>query len=275
MALTNKGKGWEIKHSLWILWSFIVMFNGMGLLLAGNKTRVKKWRNSGLLYIAGSWLILIVASEGSDLILNIMSIILIVQYFACIIHSFCVRKEYLIRLEVLENQKLEQRMANELRNKVSREYGVNIKNENTGSTGVKENAIPVISLKSGLVSEYKTENKNISKNKHFTSKESIDNTMNMNQKNQKHLDINTCTQDELLQLDGVGVVEVKKIMNFRSDNKFNSVEEFIETLGIKPHFAEKIRPMLICIEGSNNSSKESNKNRENLKASHVGRIVDV
>lgn len=275
MALTNKGKGWEIKHSLWILWSFIVMFNGMGLLLAGNKTRVKKWRNSGLLYIAGSWLILIVASEGSDLILNIMSIILIVQYFACIIHSFCVRKEYLIRLEVLENQKLEQRMANELRNKVSREYGVNIKNENTGSTGVKENAIPVISLKSGLVSEYKTENKNISKNKHFTSKESIDNTMNMNQKNQKRLDINTCTQDELLQLDGVGVVEVKKIMNFRSDNKFNSVEEFIETLGIKPHLAEKIRPMLICIEGSNNSSKESNKNRENLKASHVGRIVDV
>ena len=56
-----------------------------------------------------------------------------------------------------------------------------------------------------------------------------------------HVDINHCTQAELMQLPGISVVLAKQAMEYRAANGgFRSVEEFVEKLHIKPHFAVQI-----------------------------------
>ena len=55
------------------------------------------------------------------------------------------------------------------------------------------------------------------------------------------VDINRCTQSELMTLPGIGVVQAKKAMEHREQNGgFRSLDEFVEVLQIKPHFAVQI-----------------------------------
>lgn len=55
------------------------------------------------------------------------------------------------------------------------------------------------------------------------------------------VDINRCTQSELMTLPGIGVAQAKKALEYRSEHGgFRSLDEFVEVLGIKPHFAVQI-----------------------------------
>lgn len=55
------------------------------------------------------------------------------------------------------------------------------------------------------------------------------------------IDINRCTQAELLTLPGVGIVQAKAAMQYRQEHgSFRSVEEFTEVLELKPHFAVQV-----------------------------------
>ena len=58
---------------------------------------------------------------------------------------------------------------------------------------------------------------------------------------EKSVDINSCTTEELMTLPGIGIVQAKQAMEFRAQQGgFRSVDEFIEVLQIKPHFAVQI-----------------------------------
>lgn len=55
------------------------------------------------------------------------------------------------------------------------------------------------------------------------------------------VDINRCTQDALLTLPGVGVAQAKHAVEYREmRGGFKSLDEFVEVLQIKPHFAVQI-----------------------------------
>ena len=55
------------------------------------------------------------------------------------------------------------------------------------------------------------------------------------------LDLNACSEEELRTLPGISLVEAKKAVEYRaSHGGFASVDEFIDVLGIKPHFAVQI-----------------------------------
>lgn len=55
------------------------------------------------------------------------------------------------------------------------------------------------------------------------------------------VDINRCTQDELMSLPGIGVAQAKKALEYRAQNGgFRSLDEFVDVLQIKPHFAVQI-----------------------------------
>lgn len=269
MAITSKGKGWEVKHSLWIIWCFIFMLNGIGMCLAGQKVHIKKWRNFGLFYIAMAWISVYVAAQleikGMMNIADIVGSLFYITYLACIIHSFMIKREYLIKLEVLENEYLEQYRINDLGNKTVKDYnlGVNRYGVNTGNANIEYNP--------GDIRENIYVNKGVPVNYSFPAKDPGSSVINTNQAACQLLDINICTQEDFLQLPGIGIIEVKKAINYRNNNEFNSVEEFIEISGIKPHFAEKIRPMLACnkVKTNENRINEEDKNR-----SHMGRMVD-
>jgi DNA uptake protein ComE-like DNA-binding protein len=55
------------------------------------------------------------------------------------------------------------------------------------------------------------------------------------------LDLNTCSRDELSALPGVGIAGAMRAMNLRQERGgFASVDEFVDLLGIKPHFAVQL-----------------------------------
>lgn len=57
----------------------------------------------------------------------------------------------------------------------------------------------------------------------------------------KKLNVNSCTEEQLCALPGIGIVEAKKMMALREKNgDFSSVEAFIVAVGIKPHVAVHI-----------------------------------
>lgn len=59
------------------------------------------------------------------------------------------------------------------------------------------------------------------------------------------IDINTCTQAQLQELPGISLVQAKRAMEYRAQHGgFRSVDEFVEELKIKPHFAVQILPRI-------------------------------
>ncbi|NRT73153.1 ComEA family DNA-binding protein [Clostridium beijerinckii] len=302
MKITEKGTRWEIIHSLWIIWSFIWLVNGVGIFLAGKRTRVQKWYRIGLIYTAVGWFTMIMGAElnkGNHNIVNsAMMMTFFITYIVCIIHSFSIRKEYLMRLEIMEKQKTEQIVANNLKEKIAKEYGVNYDKGNYSPNNIEDrnqSNANILYNNQHINENQQTVNSqmNFNQNEQVYNREEIINKetriysteSNLVKNNvserkneerletsrtEKSLDVNSCTEDELLQLPGVGIIEAKKAINFRNNNEFNSVDEFIQVLNIKPHFTEKIRSMLIC----NQTKKNESTNNSNINTGRAGRMVD-
>ncbi|ACA46226.1 hypothetical protein FDB72_14770 [Clostridium botulinum] len=255
MAVTKKGNKWEIQKSLWILCSFVVLVNGMGMYFAGKKAKVKRWYNYGLIYTAIAWIGLIMGGELTGFLQSIGSIIFFLDYIVCIVHSFKIRKEYLIRREILEDKNVEeQSKINFMRNKIAKEYGLDdINSNNTIKDNTSQN--DSVRERSNINAEAKIENfdmKNKEENINNISPvmPKVENTVNdikNNVNNEELLDINSCSELELSRLPGIGLILAKKAVNFRnSRNGFNSVDEFIETVGVKPHFVDTVKTMICC-----------------------------
>lgn len=109
MSVTAKGTRWEILHSLWIGWTFTLgFFNWIAFLYIGVRAKRRRWIYWGLFYSVAflqgmlhafvhnpSW-----RSWGSD-----VNVALILGLgVLSIVHAFRVRKEYLIRLEAVQEQ---------------------------------------------------------------------------------------------------------------------------------------------------------------------------
>lgn len=126
MSITKKGTAWETKNSLWIVLNLIILLNGLGLYYAGKKVKVKKWIKHGLIYISIMWATVIIGIIAKGSILDTISMyIFFINYIACIVQSFRIRKEYLIRLELVETRGIDELETNKLRIKIANEYATN------------------------------------------------------------------------------------------------------------------------------------------------------
>ena len=62
------------------------------------------------------------------------------------------------------------------------------------------------------------------------------------------ININLASEDEITELPGISAILAKKIIKFRETTRqFTSVDDFIKTMKIKPHFEQQIR---MCISAS-------------------------
>lgn len=259
MAVTKKGNGWEFKKSLWIIWSFIFLVDGIGMYLAGKKVKVRKWYSYGLLYTAIAWISMIWGSGVKGGLQDLSYIIFFLSYLACIVHSFRIRKEYLVRLELLEDSKAEQHELEELRSKASKEYGMNSVKKEQQNINDKVNVTETI--KSDHVDKVSPVPPVTPKVETMPKTEIREEAV---RSEVKLLDINTCSELELSELPGMGLILAKKAVNLRnSKNGFESVGEFIQEVGIKPHFVERLKSMICCTPV---------KTEETIKTS--GRMVD-
>ena len=55
------------------------------------------------------------------------------------------------------------------------------------------------------------------------------------------IDLNTCSEETLRTLPGVGIAQAKQAMEYReAHGGFASVDEFVDVTGLKPHFAVQV-----------------------------------
>ncbi len=80
------------------------------------------------------------------------------------------------------------------------------------------------------------------------------------------VDVNNASEAELTALSGINIVIAKKIINYRDTVRpFKSVDDFIEVMGIKPHFAKQLSTQ-ICV---------NKVNMKKVKKAKAERIIDL
>ena len=78
-------------------------------------------------------------------------------------------------------------------------------------------------------------------------------------KEAKIIDINSCEESDLVSLPGVSIVLAKRALSYRKEHDgFSSVEEFLDTMQLKPHFVAQIQSMVECKPRDNRVSPKEN-----------------
>lgn len=234
--ITNKGKAWEWRNSLWMLWTFFTLgfLNYISFFYVAHKVKQRKWFKAGLIY-AALFIFMIVTTEifpEDHWFYDLAFTIYFVGWIVSIIHCIKIRPEYLLRLEAV--QATGKNELDELKRKIAMEYGTK-KEKELASQEQKKRELKV--------TEEKKEDKPISV-----------------------VSINDATVEELGKIPGIGTLFAKKIVDVREqEGGFTSLDHFVAALNIKPHVLERIEPYLSFPE------KEV---VEEPKKKATGRIID-
>ncbi len=252
-------RSWELLHSLWIILTFTYFTNWLAFIYAGIRVRNRKWSLYGIIHLLPfaiteifmSYFInpSMINAEGvvTDSFINTVSSLFLIPWLISIGHAFYIRKEYLLRLESIDQinnaeelhfqrrlKEMEDAKERELRQNIRKEYDLDYyesrwpKSSDNSSNG-----------KTGSINETA-----------FKESSSL------------LVDINHDPAEVIAELPGVGIILAKKAVKLRQDSQFESLEEFGEALGLKPHILEQIRPSVVI------SDRET-------KIQRSGRLVDI
>lgn len=68
---------------------------------------------------------------------------------------------------------------------------------------------------------------------------------NLSSTSSSQINVNTCTKDQLISLPGIGEVTAAKIIEYRSNNKFNTIEDLMNVSGIGIKKFEGLKDLII------------------------------
>lgn len=244
---------WRMKNSWWILMCLVPYCTGVGLIIAGLQSKKKKWAATGLIaeiLIAAGEIILYMPRfrYGYSILkfnLSILNFLVILTVFSM---AFVVRNEFLfIRAKMLGGNEtaIQQEIAAQenFRKRTSREKTVET------DESEKEKKTRTVEL-----TPVKPEKKVEKKVEKQAEKQVV--LVNASEKT----DINTCTEAELRKLPGLSLAQIKAAVEYREKNGFfNSVDDFVSILGIKPHFAVQIFEMAVASPAPVKEKTESEK----------------
>ena len=102
---TSRGKKWEWRHSLWILWTFTLgFFSWLAFAYIGIRGRHPRWLLWAMFYATPLIFFAVIstniAQSWADATLNFNGLLSVVS----IVHAFLVRKEYLLRLDLITRE---------------------------------------------------------------------------------------------------------------------------------------------------------------------------
>lgn len=239
MAITDKGKAWELRNSIWMLWAILTFgfFNYISFFYISYRVKQKKWFIAGIIYS----LLFILAIVAMDVIssehwfadLSLGAFLL--GWIVSIVHVFRIRTEYLLRLEARFTTGQKDLEIQSLKEQIERENARNIMVNR------------VVDTPEEIVLEEKNEVK---------SEESV-----------AVIDINTASEEEIAKVPGIGALFAKKVVEARGkENGFTSFDHFAEVLSIQPHLIGKMKPYL--------KFPENNQTETDPMKRSEGRIVD-
>lgn len=235
MEITNRGKKWELRNSIWIVWSFTLVFNFVGFFWIGGRTGQRKWIFSGLFYLVTCLGIPLFSTELKEMnstVYNIAIVVYCIAAFGSIVQSFMSRKEYLVRREAVLD--LTEATKDAYRNEIRQDY--------LGKTE------PIQSTEKVQQAKDNSTHAQMSKT-HFN----------------QPINLNTAPEEQIAGLPGVGVALAKKAVIMRASDKFMSVEDFCDKLHLMPHFAVQIKTVAyVDVEQTGEKVK-----------SDTGRVLDI
>lgn len=257
METARRGVLWKIIQSWWILLIFTIFFNWIAFFYISIRVKYKRWAIWGLIYsIPSIALIVVIYLEWASQEFDLIIVGLALGFIFSIIHSFSILKEYLLRLEAKQTKSKEvQEYLNKL---IETEYNMNPEPPLKSVSTSKETPL--------IYEQYSVKaSKNFSppavtaSAQHLSAQDSaVATNVNSTQTSANLnvppaipiadtdlIDLNSASEDELAALPGIGIILAKKAIQIRySEGSFNTFEQFIDILGLKPHHAERIRPLI-------------------------------
>ncbi|MGM9534887.1 MAG: helix-hairpin-helix domain-containing protein [Intestinibacter sp.] len=253
--ITRRGLIWEILNSLWIIFSFLGL-PFVAFLYIGNKTKTTKWKVTALVYFLIYAISIVLICVSSYDMSTIFALVWLLSLFIGLIHSFLVRKEYLIRRDYILNNGVEEQELEELRKHVKKQYKGKDYIESSGNDthldstyhsqiNYRDYDTVDVNKNDDELKEYYDEsitkgNEEILDNSEYISysKKNTDSSVNTD----GIVNINNCSVNDLLQLPGVTREIADKAISLRTMlGGFNSVQEFMDMMHIDSAYTDQIR----------------------------------
>lgn len=259
MSTTRRGLIWEVLNSWWIILSFFG-FPFLSFFYIGSKTKTKKWKITGLIYlivyvISLVAMVIVPLGKISTIIVFIWLLILLAGF----VHSLLSRKEYLMRRDYILSNGIEDKELQDMKKQIRKEYkgkdfigssgndthfdstyhsNMGYRDYETVSNKPEKNPFEGENYDESIVKN----NEDILDKSKYVSYSKKNKQTNNNTSNNNLININSCSVEELLQLPGVDEQIAQKAVSLREMmGGFNSVQEFIDMTHIDVQYVSQIR----------------------------------
>lgn len=234
---------WRRRNSAWQIWTYIPVVGGLGIAIAGIRGGKKKNVVSGVvLCLLGAAVFFMQAVWATDFSWELMEyhsrsfVTDILNSVGRAVHVTALFLGMVIRWDVLFGRATRlQGYSSEFDRELDFQNRIRARSEKlaVAQTAAETKAVEEPQNTVSETPQTATEN---------TAGRKIDIAEKTSETaGQKDININTCDQEDLMRLPGIGVIQAKRAVEYRSANGgFRSVDEFVELLKIKPHFAVQI-----------------------------------
>ena len=283
MALTNKGSKWEMKNSLYVLLGFIPVFNCLAFFHMSSRVKNKKWSMLGWIVLIVNIVMVVVPviaaevnnpndrpyyssvkspPEVVDYMTNEQKKLYYEDYSYEYSSDFKLTEEY-SNYKTAYDQWYEDSKKWENQPEIVEQIEAyeNFEGIQNGITMGLPAILCVLNLIFLIIllserSKYlklleQSENKNSIANRINSVAKNIVQNTNDNKKvevqsnNSKQIDINSASEDELSSLQGLTIVDAKKVISYRDEhNGFNDMDEFFNCINAKPHIIVALEKQL-------------------------------
>jgi DNA uptake protein ComE-like DNA-binding protein len=222
---------WKVVNLLWVIFSFIFVLNGLGIIYAAKKVDNRNWLIEGIIYQAIAIMLLLLAGFNVSSIGVAFTLFYLLSWLICIIRTPFIAKKYLEILRLKNNSNMNYQQTNQYnQNPIQNESNVNINSQNVDLNGNVPPAQSYVYENEMQFNKAQTYN-NSNINQDILNKNNADTADNMNndydpqriddtsqtiQENISKINLNTASAEEIKNIPILTVEQAQKIIELRS-----------------------------------------------------------
>lgn len=228
-------KEWEQSNSRWVYLTYFWFTAPFAFFHIGRKGKKKEWTLVGWAYMIILAFMIYIDDENSEEMSDAYGGALLALLVVGIVLAYRFKKEYLIRLDLLQREDQQSAEDERLRQRVAQDLFKD-KSRSNAAAKPKRKSDPVrkpVQAETAPAPQALYEEP-VAKPEPAVYAGSP-------------LDINSCTAEELSQLPGVSIIQAKKAVKHRQEQGgFASEDEFYQILALKPHFIVQVADKIVC-----------------------------